>query len=109
MNVAQLVVTGGAITVCGSVVVALIGWLSSRRTNQGNYAKALVEASAQFTDRIDARNDKLEAKVDRLEQHIDKLDDKIGVLTMYVRTAIPVMEAAGHDVAEMKHAIGRVG
>lgn len=91
-----MIVTGGAITVFGSILVALIGWSTNRQASEGNYAKALVEASAAFSERLDTRNDKLEAKVDRLEQHIDTLDAKISTLTELVVHAIPVVESAGH-------------
>ena len=103
MSVAQLVVTGGA----ASVIVALVGGFFGWRMNQANYAKALVETSNAFTERLDKRNESLEAKVDRLELHIDGLDDRVTALSEQLRIAIPLLQASGHDVAEMRAVLRR--
>lgn len=102
-TLASPVVIGG---LCG-VVVALLGYIGSRKLNQGNYTRALVEASNAFATRLDERNQKLEDRSDRLEAKADELEERIDTLVGLLKAVIPLLDAAGHDatVAAIRTAI----
>lgn len=102
---ANILVGGGIST----VLIALIGAIFGRRMRQADYARALVETAHDVTERADQRAERLEQKVDKLELEIDDLKDTIGVLTSLLRSAIPLLEAAGHQAiaTEMRTALVR--
>ncbi len=84
------------------VLVALIGVFAQRRMKRADYARALVQASGEFADRVDARNEKLEAKVDALDGKVDQLDSRIDELSGLIREAIPLLAEAGHVAMTQK-------
>lgn len=101
-NLTQLLITGGVITVAGSIIVAIINSFTNRKPAQANYAQAIVETSNAFTARLDENNQKLEAKANRLEEKADRLERHCDTLENLLRIAIPLLQASGHDVAEMR-------
>ncbi|WP_280224909.1 hypothetical protein [Nocardia farcinica] len=105
LSVGNLLVGGGL----SAVLVALIGAVFGRRMRQADYARALVETATDITERADQRAQRLDEKVDQLEAEIDDLKDTVGLLTSLLRTAIPLLQAAGHDTiaAEMRTALVR--
>lgn len=105
LTLGNLIVGGGIST----VAVALIGAIFGRRLKQADYAKALVATANDITDRADKRAEALEEKVEKLEGRIDRLDDRIVELSELLRVAIPLLQAAGHDMlaADMRAALAR--
>ncbi|MFH5211438.1 hypothetical protein ACHIPZ_25020 [Antrihabitans sp. NCIMB 15449] len=117
MNVSQIAVQLGV----PGIIVALLGIFGARRLNQANYAKVITEISVGIAKDLDAKVDKLGEQLEAQKQQLNSqgeqldtqrrqismLDGHVVELSRQLRIAIPLLEARGHDVADMRAALER--
>lgn len=115
MNASQVAIQIGL----PGIILALIGAFAARRLNQANYAKVITEISVGIAKDLDEKVDKLGAQLDKQRAQLDAqglqldtqrrqisaLDGHVVELSSQLRIAIPLLEASGHNVEEMRDAL----
>ena len=116
VSIGDLAVGGGVFTVVAALIAAVVGWrrgtanvaeVAARLTH--SVAEDLRADIAAMEDKPVKETDRLEARIVDFEVKLDDARDQIATLTVLLRTAIPLLRAAGHvaEADEMSAAVRR--
>ncbi|CAM3038250.1 hypothetical protein [Skermania piniformis] len=116
VSIGDLAVGGGVFTVVAALIAAVVGWrrgtanvaeVAARLTH--SVAEDLRADIAAMEDKHVKETDRLEARIVDFEVKLDDARDQIATLTVLLRTAIPLLRAAGHvaEADEMSAAVRR--
>lgn len=107
VSIGGIIVGGGAISVVGGIIIAILKLVTTRGERQTDNTAAMVELANRFARDVADSNSNLYQQIAELRTEVDDLRDVVGELRDHLRTALPIVAAAGVDTAGMVAALRR--